>query len=77
MAIAPAIRVPTIKPGDLVRTPSGATATVLEINPDGSRELELLNGQRLALLPGLLFLVRAALPRPWPSLRLDPFGREH
>lgn len=70
MATTAPAKVPTIKPGDLVRTPSGATATVVDINPDGSRELELLNGERLALLPSLLFVVRAAVPQPWPPVRV-------
>lgn len=63
--MAAAARAPTIKPGDLVRTPSGATGAVVDINADGSRELELLNGERVALLPVLLYLVRAAEPKPW------------
>lgn len=58
-----------IKPRDLVRTPSGATGTVVDINPDGSREIELLNGERVSLLPRLLYLVRAAIPLPWPPER--------
>lgn len=60
-------KTPTIKPGDLIRTPSGETGTVLWINTDGSREIELLNGTLVALRPEVLFLVRAAVPKPWPS----------
>lgn len=67
-------KAPTTKPGDLVRTPSGATGTVLAINPDGSRELELLNGERVALLPALLYLVRAAVPKPWPEVKKLPWN---
>jgi len=59
---------PTIKPGDLVRLPSGRTAICIGINSDGSRELICNNtGERLAVMPSLLFLVRAAVPQPWPS----------
>lgn len=56
-----------IKPGDLVRTPSGATGTVESVNPDGSRELRLLNGDRLALKPAHLRVVRSAPVLPWPK----------
>lgn len=58
---------PTIKPDDLVRTPSGQTGTVTRINPDGSRDVALLNGGTLTLRPEVLYLVRAATPKPWPS----------
>lgn len=57
-----------IKPDDLVRTPGGRTALCLGINPDGSRELQdVLNGEQFSLMPSLLFLVRAAIPKPWPK----------
>lgn len=55
------------KPDDLVRTPSGRTGTVIRINADGTRTIKLLSGEVLDLLPATLFLVRAAVPRPWPS----------
>lgn len=67
-------KTPTIKPGDLIRTPSGETGTVLWINIDGSREIELLGGERVALLSALLFLVRAAVPMPWPSHALHKYS---
>lgn len=67
---------PTIKPDDLVRTPSGATGTVLRINPDGTREIQLLNGALVALRPEVLYLVRAAVPKPWPS-HLPPAYSTH
>lgn len=56
-----------IKPGDLIRTPSGATGTVVELNRDGSREI-LVKGELFAIRPQLLFVVRAAVPLPWPDL---------
>jgi hypothetical protein len=56
---------PTIKPDDLVRTPSGATGTVEDILPDGRRRVRLLDGERVELLPHLLYVVRSAVPRPW------------
>jgi hypothetical protein len=58
-----------IKPDDLVRTPSGATGTVVAITRDGRRELRLLNGESVELRPALLYLVWAAEPKPWPDAR--------
>lgn len=60
---------PITKPGDLVRTPSGGTGTVVTIHPDGSREIQLLNGTFVRLLPQHIYLVRAARPKPWPSYK--------
>lgn len=51
----------------MVRTPSGATGFVEKILPFGEREVRLLNGELVTLKADLLFLVRAAIPRPWPS----------
>jgi hypothetical protein len=58
----------TIKPRDLVRTPSGATGTVVWINADGTREIQLLNGTFVALKPELLYVVRAAELKSWPDV---------
>lgn len=61
---------PTIKPDDLVRTPSGRTCICTDINPDGSRALrDILNGDTFDLRAGLLTLVRAAPVRRWTSYR--------
>lgn len=61
---------PTIKPDDLVRTPSGRTCICVAINPDGSRALrDVLNGEQLDMRPQHLTLVRAAPVRRWPSYR--------
>jgi hypothetical protein len=57
----------TIKPRDLVRTPSGATGTVLEILPHGVRLVQLLDGSYIELQVSLLYLVRVAVPKPWPE----------
>ena len=58
----------TIKPRDLVRTPSGRTVVCIGINPDGSRELEdRLTGERFSMMPSLLYVVHSAKPRPWPA----------
>ena len=68
MAIAALSRAPTIiKPGDLVRLPSGATGFVDCINADGSRDVRLTNGELVTIKARLLFLVRASVPKPWPS----------
>jgi hypothetical protein len=55
----------TIKPRDLVRTPSGDTGICQDILPYGEREVLLLNGMLLRIKASLLYLVRAAKPRPW------------
>lgn len=57
----------TIKPRDLVRTPSGDTGIVVEILPCGWREVQLLNGTYVTLKASLLHLVRAAVPKRWPE----------
>ena len=59
-----------LKPDDMIRTPSGRTGTIIRINSDGSRTVKLLSGELLDLMPAYLFLVRAAVPRPWPSYHL-------
>lgn len=60
---------PIIKPGDVVRTPSGRTAEVDRLRPDGKRDLRYLDGDRaeLVLPESLLKLVRSVPPRRWPS----------
>jgi hypothetical protein len=60
----------TIKPRDLVRTPSGETGTVVEILPFGEREVQLLNGTYITIKAKLLHLVRAAAPKRWPEYSL-------
>lgn len=59
----------TIKPRDLVRTPSGDTGTCIEILPNGEREVQLLSGSFITIKASLLFLVRASTPKPWPDLK--------
>lgn len=60
----------TIKPRDLVRTPSGATGTCLEILPQGYRDVQLLNGGGvITIKASLLYLVRSAPALPWPDLQ--------
>jgi len=59
----------TTKPHDLVRTPSGGTGTVVAILPRGEREVQLLDGTYLTIKASLLFLVRAAAPKPWRDFR--------
>lgn len=63
MAAAP------LKPGDLVRTPSGRTARVDELRPDGRREVRFvdLEGGEAALRPELLTLVIAGPVVPWKT----------
>jgi NMD protein affecting ribosome stability and mRNA decay len=61
-------KLPTIKPGDLVRSRRGRDFICRGINADGSRELEdVLTGELLDMRPELLYLVRAAVPKPWPE----------
>jgi hypothetical protein len=61
---------PTIKPDDIVRTPSGRTARCRKINADGSRELEdTVSGELFDMRPEKLYLLRASRPKPWPSHR--------
>lgn len=58
---------PPLKPGDLVRTPSGRTALVDDLRWDGRREIRFvdLDGGEAALRPEHLTLVAAAPVRPW------------
>ena len=58
---------PVFKPRDLVETPSGRVAKVLELNPDGSRRLRYTDGKReeVDLMPAHLRLVHEARVRPW------------
>lgn len=60
-------KTPITKPDDLVRTPTGATGTIERILPGGRREVRLLNGELVELKADLLYLVRSAIPMPWPS----------
>jgi hypothetical protein len=63
---------PTIKPDDLVRTPSGRTAVVIQVRPCGFRLLQYVDAPRgqVELHVDDLYLVRSAVPRPWPGYRL-------
>jgi hypothetical protein len=55
-----------IKPNDMVRTPTGRTAHVVGLNPDGSRKLaDVATGEIFDMRPEALFLVRAAPIVPW------------
>lgn len=58
----------TIKPRDLVRTPSGDTGTCIAILPNHEREIRLINGTYITIKASLLFRVRSAPPLPWPDL---------
>jgi hypothetical protein len=61
---------PTIKPEDLVETPTGRTARCREINPDGSREFEdVVTGERFDLMPRLVRLLLSAAPRRWKTYK--------
>lgn len=52
----------TIKPRDIVRTPSGRTAKVIEILPRGFRLLEYLDDHEgVELHESLLFVVQSAI----------------
>jgi hypothetical protein len=56
----------TIKPDDLVRTPSGRTALCIEIRQAGFRLIEdSATGQRSIMHVDDLYLVRAAKPKRW------------
>lgn len=59
----------SLKPGDLVRTPSGRTARVDDLRADGRRELRYvdLDGGEVALPSRMLRPVAAAPVRPWKS----------
>ena len=56
-----------LKPGDLVRTPSGRTARVNELRADGRRDVRFvdLDGGEAALHPNKLVLVASAPIVPW------------
>lgn len=58
---------PLKKPGDLVRTPAGRSAHVVEIQPSGMRLIEHIDGarERVAMHMDDLFLVREAKPVAW------------
>lgn len=59
---------PTIKPDDLIRTPSGRTASCIEIRPRGFRLLkDIVSGALFIMHVDELYLVRAAMPKPWPE----------
>lgn len=61
------------KPGDVVRTPTGRTARVERLRPDGRREIAYIDGdrERIALATSCLRLVVPAAPRPWSRRVLD------
>ena len=67
MSAAPA-GAPKPKLHDLVRTPSGRTARVIEVRPsDGRRVCEYLDGAKdeVVLKPDLLLVVKSADVVPW------------
>ena len=67
-AVAVGYKLPTIKPDDLVRTPSGRTARCLELRPRGFRLLEdIVTKARTILHVQDLFLVSSAPIKRWPS----------
>lgn len=57
------------KPNDLVRTPSGRTARVEDLRPDGRRDLRFVDieGGTCALRPELLTIVATAPAMPWKT----------
>jgi len=57
----------SLKPGDLVRTPTGRTARVDDLRADGRRELRYVDrdGGEVALRADRLTLVAAAPRRRW------------
>lgn len=58
----------TIKPRDLVRTPSGRTVICVGLNGDGSRELwDPVTDEYFSMMPQHLFLVHSAKPQRWPA----------
>jgi hypothetical protein len=61
-----------LKPGDLVRTPSGRTARVEELRTDGRRDLRFVDGDRgeAALRPEKLTIIARAPVLPWTRHRL-------
>lgn len=62
-----------LKPGDLVRTPSGRTAVVDEIRVDGKRDLHYVDGGRdqVVLDPHLLTLIVSTPPKRWHKHTLE------
>ncbi|TAK45243.1 MAG: hypothetical protein EPO27_10510 [Betaproteobacteria bacterium] len=62
----------TLKPGDLVRTPTGRTAVVDDIRKDGKRDLHYIDGGRdqVALDPELLTLITSCAPQRWTKRTL-------
>lgn len=67
-ALSPA---PTIiKPHDIVRTPDGRTGEVHHLLPGGFRSVTLETGERVSIHVSELYLVRAAVPVPWPTHKL-------
>lgn len=60
---------PIIKPGDLVQTPTGRPAVVMNIRSDGKRDCNYTDqeGGQVALATKDLKLVKSMKPRPWPS----------
>jgi hypothetical protein len=64
-------QVQTIKPDDVVRTPTGRTAVCLDINADGSRKLEDVDTKEVFdMMPAKLYLVRSAPVRRWQIYHL-------
>jgi hypothetical protein len=59
------------KPGDLVATPTGRMARVVEVTVDGRRQLEYLDndGGEVVLRPSLLSLVHSAPVRGFLGVR--------
>ena len=56
----------TLKPGDLVRTPSGRMAVIDRLRQDGRRDLIYIeDGEPVALSERLLVRVREAPVTPW------------
>lgn len=58
-----------LKPGDLVRTPTGRTARVDDLRADGRREIRYvdLEGGTAALLPSSLTVVMRSPVIPWKT----------
>lgn len=61
----------TIKPNDLVRTPTGRTARCEDLNADGTRALrDVVTRELFDLHPRHLTLIMAAPVRPWKKRTL-------
>lgn len=58
-----------LKPGDLVRTPSGRTAKVEDLRPDGRREIRYVDveGGTVALRPEVLTILVRGPVYPWKT----------